>query len=159
MKKILIYMYLIISSFVLGQTKVGSTAASFLNIGVGPRAISMGSAFIATANDASALYWNPAGISRINESGAMFSHSEWFADINYNWAGVFINVGSAGTIGLSMNYLNYGEIEVTTNKAQDGTGEMFSPNDMTIGLTYAYNITDRFSSEKLSGILLPVLLQ
>jgi long-subunit fatty acid transport protein len=145
MKKILTYILISLSVQVYGQTKVGSTAASFLTLGIGPRAISMGGAFVATADDASALFWNPAGISRIDGSGAMFAHTEWFADIKYNWTGAFVELGGAGTIGLSINYLNYGEIEVTTNEAQEGTGEMFSPNDLAIGLTYAYNITDKFS--------------
>ena len=145
MNKIFTYMILILSVQLSGQTKVGSTAGAFLTLGVGPRAISMGGAFIATANDASALFWNPAGVSRVGGSGAMFAHTAWFADIKYDWTGAFVDLGGAGTVGLSINYLNYGEIEVTTNKAQEGTGEMFSPNDMAVGLTYAYNITDRFS--------------
>jgi hypothetical protein len=145
MKKILTYLFLILSVQLLGQSKVGSTAASFLTLGIGPRAISMGGAFIATADDPSALFWNPAGVSRIKGSGAMFAHTEWFAGITYNWTGTFVQLGGAGTVGLSINYLNYGEIEVTTNRAQDGTGEMFSPSDMAIGLSYAYNVTDKFS--------------
>jgi long-subunit fatty acid transport protein len=127
------------------QSKVGYAAASFLNLAVGPRAVAMGGAFVATADDASALYWNPAGISRVQGSRVMFAHTSWFAGIMYNWTGASVDLGSAGAVGVSINYLNYGEIEVTTNKSQEGTGEMFSPSDMNISLTYAYNITDRFS--------------
>jgi hypothetical protein len=50
-----------------------------------------------------------------------------------------------GTIGLSFTYLDYGDMEVTTLREPDGTGEIFSPKDMAIGLTYSYNLTDRFS--------------
>jgi long-subunit fatty acid transport protein len=138
-------LFVVFSASAYGQSKVGYAAASFLNLAVGPRAAAMGGAFVATADDASALYWNPAGVSRLQGSGVMFSHSEWFADIRYNWTGAYVNLGSAGAVGLSINYLNYGDIEVTTNKSQEGTGEMFSPSDMNISLTYAYNITDRFS--------------
>ena len=46
-------------------SKVGTTAASFLEIGIGSRAIAMGGAFVAVANDATALYWNPGGLSRL----------------------------------------------------------------------------------------------
>ena len=127
------------------QSKVGSTAAPFLNIGIGPRAISMGGAFIATASDVSSLYWNPAGASRSNINEAMFSHSSWFADINYNWAGAMLKLGDAGTVGLNLTYLDYGDMEITTLAEQDGTGQLFSAHDMSIGLTYAYNLTDRFS--------------
>ena len=144
MKKVLIVLLLSVT-YLFGQTKVGSTAAPFLNIAVSPRAISMGGAFIATANDVSSLYWNPAGASRSDINEAMFSHSRWFADINYNWAGAMIKLGGAGTLGLSLTYLDYGDIEVTTLAEQDGTGEFFSASDMSLGLTYAYNLTDRFS--------------
>ena len=43
-------------------TKVGTTSAQFLKIGVGAKAIAMGGTFVAQANDLSALYWNPAGL-------------------------------------------------------------------------------------------------
>ena len=143
MKKILIIITLL-TCFVHGQTKVGSTAAPFLNIGIGPRAIAMGGAFVATANDITSLYWNPAGASRSEFNSALFSHANWFADINYNWAGVMFNTG-VGTIGLSVTYLDYGELEVTTIRQPEGTGEMFNPKDLSMALTYAFNLTDRFS--------------
>ena len=45
-------------------TKVGTTAAQFIKLGVGARAIGMGGTFVAEASDLSALYWNPAGLGR-----------------------------------------------------------------------------------------------
>jgi hypothetical protein len=144
MKKVLIILLLSVN-YILGQSKVGSTAAPFLNIAVSPRAISMGGAFVGTANDVSALYWNPAGASRSDINEVMFSHSRWFADITYNWVGAMVKLGDAGTIGLSLTYLDYGDIEITTLSEQDGTGQFFSAHDLSMGLTYAYNLTDRFS--------------
>ncbi len=144
MKKFLL-LFIIPLSISLGQTKVGSTAAPFLDIAVGPKAIAMGGAFVATANDVTALYWNPAGASRAGVNGAYFTYSKWFADINYNWAGAMLTMDGAGTVGLSVGYLDYGDLEVTTLREPDGTGEMFNPKDLVIGLTYAYNLTDRFS--------------
>lgn len=144
MKKILV-VFLLSVACVFGQSKVGSTSAPFLNIGIGPRAISMGGAFVATASDVSSLYWNPAGASRSDINEAMFSHSSWFADINYNWAGAMLKLGDAGTVGLNLTYLDYGDMEITTLAEQDGTGQYFSAYDLSMGLTYAYNLTDRFS--------------
>ncbi len=144
MKKFLLIL-IIPFGFLLGQSKVGSTAAPFLNIAVGPRAIAMGGAFVATSNDVTSLYWNPAGAASSQQNGAYFSYSKWFADISYNWAGAMLNLQGAGTVGLSVGYLDYGDLEVTTLKEPDGTGEMFNPKDLVIGLTYAYNLTDRFS--------------
>ncbi len=144
MKKIIL-IFLISFGCLFAQSKVGSTAAPFLNVAIGARPISMGGAFSATANDVSALYWNPAGISRIQGSEALFSYSNWFADINYNWSGAALNLGGMGTLGLSVTYLDYGEMEITTLAEQDGTGQMFDANDLALALSYAYNLTDRFS--------------
>ena len=144
MKKILL-LIITASLITFGQTKVGSTAAPFLNIGIGPRAVGMGGAFVATANDVTSLYWNPAGASRIETSEAMFTNLKWFADINYSWAAAMLNLGDMGNVGLSVGYLDYGNIEVTTLAEPKGTGEYYSPYDMSFALTYAYNLTDRFS--------------
>jgi len=144
MKKFLIIFIISLSS-IIGQSKVGSTAAPFLNIAIGARAVSLGGAFVATSNDVSSLYWNPAGASRVMSNEAMFTRSQWFADITYNWAGAMLNLGDMGTFGLSVTYLDYGEIEVTTLAEQQGTGERFNAKDLSMGLTYAYNLTDRFS--------------
>lgn len=143
--KLFIILVMTMTINVFSQTKVGSTAAPFLNIGIGPRAISMGGGFSATANDVTALYWNPAGIARTEYNEAMFAHTSWFADITFNWAGAKVNLGGLGALGLSVTYLDYGEMEVTTLKEQDGTGEFFTAKDLSIGLSYAYNLTDRFS--------------
>ena len=144
MKKVLLIL-LLSGGCLMGQSKIGSSAAPFLNIAIGPRAVSMGGAFIATASDVTALYWNPAGASRSETNEALLSYSNWFADINYNWAGAMLNLGGAGTIGLSVTYLNYGDMEVTTLAEQDGTGQFFNASDMSLALTYAYNLTDKFS--------------
>lgn len=144
MKKVLLIIILF-ATYVAAQSKVATTAAPFLNIGVGPRAVAMGGAFIATANDVTSLYWNPAGASRSDRNDALFAYTSWFADINYSWTGAMVKLGDAGTIGLSITYLDYGDIEITTLAEQDGTGQYFSSYDMNIGLSYAYNLTDKFS--------------
>jgi hypothetical protein len=63
----------------------GSTAASFLKIGVGPRAIAMGEAFCAVADDASAIYWNPAGLTNIENHQLYFMHDEWLQSVKHDF--------------------------------------------------------------------------
>lgn len=145
MKKFFIIILIFAAYPLYSQTKTGSTAAPFLNTAVGPRAIAMGGAFVATADDATSLYWNPAGASRIIGNEALFAHTRWFADITYNWAGVVLNMGGMGSLGFSATYLDYGEMEVTTLSEQEGTGEFFSATDLALAVSYAYNLTDRFS--------------
>ena len=56
----LVFAILIAFQPVLAQTKVGTTAAPFLGIAVGARALGMGSAFVSVADGAGAIFWNPA---------------------------------------------------------------------------------------------------
>ncbi len=126
-------------------SKVGVTAAPFLEMGVGARAVAMGGAFVATADDASALYWNPAGIARSDDRQFLFMHSEWFADIAFDYAGFVLPLGSFGVLGASLTTVNYGDMDVRTEDRPEGTGEIFSANDLAVGLSYARGLTDRFT--------------
>ena len=132
-------------NFVSNVSKVGTSAAPFLTVPIGPRANSLGGAFVAIADDASALYWNPAGIAKLNRNEFVAVHSEWIAGINHDFGGLVLQLGSGGTLGLSIISLTMDEMEVRTELQPEGTGEFFSANDLAIGATYAKNLTDRFS--------------
>ncbi len=126
-------------------TNVGTTAAPFLEIGVGARAIGMGGAFVATANDVSAMYWNPAGVAGLKRVQAVFVHTDWLVDISYDYAGLVFPLMQYGTIGLNLTALNMGEMKVRTIDHPEGTGEYFDASDMAIGLSYGIHITNRFA--------------
>jgi hypothetical protein len=126
-------------------SKVGTTAAQFLKIGVGARANGLGGSFTAIANDVTALYWNPAGITNLQKFSLAVSHSEWFADISHDFAGIVYPFSSSDIIALSVIALNTGEQEVTTVTQPEGTGVYYDVSDLSIGLTYARALTDRFS--------------
>ncbi|MBX2992455.1 MAG: PorV/PorQ family protein [Bacteroidetes bacterium] len=126
-------------------TKVGTTAAKFLSIPVGSRAIGMGGAFTGIANDASAMYWNPGGIARIYQTEAVFYHSDWIADIKFNYGGVVIPVGSLGTVGLSFTSVSMDDMERTTELQPEGTSQFFSAGSFAVAASYAKNLTDWFS--------------
>ena len=124
---------------------VGTSAANFLKIGVGSRAVAMGEAFVAHANDVTALYWNPAGIAGLEGTQVGFALTDWVLDINHSFVGVTHNLGNIGTVGVSFNYLTMGEMEKTTASEPHGTGAYFDCYDMAIGVAYARQLTDRFS--------------
>ncbi len=126
-------------------TKVGTTAAQFLKIGVGARAIALGGAFVAEANDLSALYWNPAGLAQLQGGAVDLSHTQYIADINYNYAAFGINLGNMGTVATSLIYLDSGDMKVRTTSQPEGTGELFKTLDFALQVSYARALTDRFS--------------
>lgn len=126
-------------------TKVGTTAAKFLSIPVGARALGMGGAFVAVANDASGLYWNAAGITSITQDEALFTHSEWLADISFNFGAVVLPMGEFGTAGVSFTSLTMGEMERTTEDRPEGTGTFFSAGSFAVGVSYAKALTEWFS--------------
>ncbi|MHB9154825.1 MAG: PorV/PorQ family protein [Endomicrobiales bacterium] len=67
--------------------QAGTTAAAFLKLGIGARAVSMGGAFTGLADDSSALYWNPAGLARLTRQEAGFTHNESFEGIRHDFLG------------------------------------------------------------------------
>jgi len=148
MKKLLIlFLALSMVSFLFSQevTKVGTTAAGFLNIDVGARAIGMGGAYVAVSDDIMSMYWNVAGISRIDGAQATFTYNKWLADIRYNYAGFAMNLGNIGALGVNAQFMSMDKMERTTIMEPDGTGELFSAGSYAFGLAYARNLTDRFS--------------
>lgn len=126
-------------------SKRGTTAASFLEIGVGARPLAMGGAFTALANDPSAMYWNVAGIAKLNRMGIFFNHTEWIADINFDYISGVIPVGQFGTVGISITALTMNEMNVTTVDAPEGTGQTFKAGDFAVSIGYALRLTDRFA--------------
>ena len=93
-------------------------AAEFLKIPVGPRAMGMGGAFTAVADDATAPYWNPAGMVYLPYREVIVQHSEQFGNLlNHDYASaVFPLGGPAGreaALGISINRLATDDIPIT----------------------------------------------
>ena len=146
MKKFLILVFSIVcSASLFGQSKVGTTAANFLTIPVGPRASGMGGAFVAVADDATAAFWNPGGLSRVERNELTFAHATWLVETDLNWVSLVFKLGSDNAIALAINQLDYGEEEITTVREQNGTGAFWKAQDLSFGVSYARNLTDKFS--------------
>ncbi len=133
------------SAVLFSQSKVGTTAANFLTIPVGPRATGMGGAFVAVADDATSAFWNPGGISRLPRTELAVTHAEWLVNTDLNWVGLVFKMDENNAIALAVNQLDYGEEEITTHLAQDGNGAFWKAQDLSIALSYGRNLTDRFS--------------
>ncbi|NOZ74750.1 MAG: PorV/PorQ family protein [FCB group bacterium] len=126
-------------------TKVATTSGQFLKIGAGARAAGMAESFSAVANDITAIYWNPAGLSHTSGSQIYFSHIEWLAGISYDFFAAGAQVGRSGAAGVFATSVQVPDDEVRTVLQPEGTGEFFSASDLAIGGAYAQRITDRFS--------------
>lgn len=126
-------------------TKKGTTAAQFLKIGVGARATAMGESFVAEANDASTVYWNPAGLAHLSRNELLLVRTNWIAGMTYDFATVTIPLQQVGTFGLFYQALNMGEMKVRTEYQPEGTGELFDASSFSIGMSYARAMTNRFT--------------
>lgn len=128
------------------QSKVGTSAASFLGISVGMKATAMGSAFTAVADDPSAIHWNPGAISRYPGTAIYATVSNYLVESQHTWVGVKVSLIGNDALGISINHLDYGDRQMVTSVSQPaGTGEYWEAHDLSMGISYARNITDRFS--------------
>ncbi len=149
MRKIITYISLIllfgIYNCTSAQTYAGSSSGQFLKINVGARAEAMGGAFVAVANDASSIFWNPAGIALLNTNSVSFNHTYWLAETYHNFAGIVIKMPNGNSLAFSYSSLSMDDMKVTNEYYQDGTGEYFSVSDIALGISYAFNLTNDFS--------------
>ena len=126
-------------------TRVGTTAAQFLKLGVGARAISLGGSFVAEANDMSAVYWNPAGFARLSGRNLQLSNTRYLADVNYNFVAFGTSIDRVGSIGISLLMVDSGDMPVRTEMQPEGTGEQFNALSFALQLSYARNLSSQFS--------------
>ena len=125
-------------------SKVGTSGAQFLKLGVGARYAAMGEASVAAVNDGYALYWNPAAMGEATKSYFEFTNINWIDNVSLNYV-AYIRPTGIGTIGASAAILTSGDMEITTVDQPDGTGRMFSASSYALTIGYARQMTDFFS--------------
>lgn len=125
--------------------KVGTSGAQFLKIGVGCRGVAMGGAFVATADDPSAAYWNPGALVRVPGTQFQFTGTQLYGDILYGNGIVTHEMSGIGTFALQFGLLSSGDMDLTT-VTNPGTGETFTCTDMVVGVSFGRMLTDRFSA-------------
>ncbi|HET6272496.1 MAG TPA: PorV/PorQ family protein [Bacteroidota bacterium] len=163
MKTRWVLVVMLISASAMGATGVAKYAGEFISLGVGGRALAMGGAFVALANDVTAGYWNPAGLSRINYPQVTLMHDEQFGNlVNYDYGAVAVPWGANTSLGLSVIRLGVDDIPDTRFAGIDNNGNpttdpnLFSridPNlvtyfnaaDWAFYFTYSRKESDEFS--------------
>lgn len=125
------------------SSRIGTTSANFLKMGVGARASALGGAFVAIADDATAGYWNAAGLVQIPHTEITFMHNDWYLDIKSEYFGAAFPVSRSVAFGLGISYLNYGSFDGYDDKDQP-TGA-YSSNAMVVSSSGSLRLSDRLS--------------
>lgn len=143
-----------------GQS-VGKYAGEFMALGAGGRALGLGGAHVALANDATAGYWNPAALAQLNYPEAILMHDERFGNlINYDVATIALPYGTDASIGVTLLRLGVDGIPDTRNAWLDANGNRifddntrpdydkvtyFNSADWAVYLSYARQASKTFS--------------
>jgi hypothetical protein len=137
----------LLPQLVWAQAKVGTAGVTFLKISPSCRAVGMGEAYVAVANDASAIFHNPGAVARLQEPQGILSYIDYAAGLQYGYLGLTHPMDKwNGAWAASVTYLTTGDMDETTPNMPDGTGRKFSAGDVAVGLTYSQKLTDKFSA-------------
>jgi hypothetical protein len=118
------------------NSDAGTTSFPFLKIGVGARAVAMGGAFAGLANDASAMYYNPAGPALSEHDLYTAEYHNYFMDIQSGYAAFVKNLDEVQALSAYASYLNYGEF-IESDTTGSATGNTFGGGDMLLAAGYA----------------------
>ncbi len=145
-KKISI-IFLLVPCLLMAETfaPVGTSVAQFLEIGVGARATGMGEAFTVMSDNAEAAFWNPAGLADIEDYNLFTSYNQWPAGISIGGIALAKTFPGIGTFAVNSVYLMTDDMEITTIDQPEGTGENFSINNYSVGLSFSRYLTDKVS--------------
>ncbi len=130
-----------------GDSRSGTTGFQFLKIAPDARSVGMGEAFTAVANDLSAVYWNPAGLTKLDTSNihAQVGQTNYFSNINMQHIVVAKKIRPSVFLAAQLEYLSTGYMNVSTEFAPTGNGQQFNFSDLSAGVTLAKALTDNFS--------------
>jgi hypothetical protein len=153
----------VIAPLAAAGTGVAKYAGEFISLGVGGRALGLGGAYVALANDVTAGYWNPAGLARISYPQITLMHDERFGNlVNYDYGAVAMPLGPRSSIGVSLFRLGVDDIPDTRNAGVDINGNLtydpaqfsrvdpnkvtyFNAADWALYVTYARRYSDDFA--------------
>jgi hypothetical protein len=142
------YTFIIILLIILvnlgsSQKNSGNFGLSYLKIAIDARAVGMGEAYCAAANDAAAVYWNPAGLANSNHSNVFFNHNEWIEDIRGEFASMVLKSGKSAW-ALSVRSFSIDDIDVRMFPSETPL-EKTSANYWSAGISYSRRIQSNIS--------------
>jgi hypothetical protein len=132
----------------------GTSGGEFLKMGGDARGAGMGQAMTAAAEDASALYYNPAGLSQVRTRQGTASQGFLYQDVAVSFAAYahpvqptvkprrrFLRPSGLGTLAVGVLYLNAGGISEVDNTGVETGGE-FTPRDVAAVAGWGATLTD-----------------
>ena len=151
----------------------GTAAAGFLDLGVSARAQALGNAYSALADDASALYWNPAALRLVGKRSIVLTHATYIESGFFDYAAYAQSFESAGSFAFGMQHASAGEITRLDDSGAE-TGN-FVPRDIAASIGYSqefkkwsFGVSGKYIESKITqsaqaaafdfGVLTPELL-
>jgi hypothetical protein len=132
-------LFILLLAIDAGAGEPGTSGFVFLRLGNGARASGMGEAFTAVADDATSIYWNPAGLAAVDDVELNISHTEWMVDIRFEQISV-VNEMFGGAVGLGFTGLFYGDMERYGDYPSLTPDGHFSPYDFALSAGYGMDI-------------------
>lgn len=154
-KKYLIALFAIcLYSTSIFSQKVGTTSMQFLKVMPCARATALGDAYSVLASGADAAFWNPSGVAMVQNQEISSTYMLWMMDTKIGAISFASTLNEFGAFAVSLQYVDYGEMEeaiwnrpYSKNDPYPGlTGRTFNPFAYVAGLSYAINLTDKFST-------------
>jgi hypothetical protein len=140
-----VIIFSMLACILFGVNRNGTTTANFLEIDIGSPGTAMGGAYVSVVDDVSSVFWNPAGLTGITGNEVMFIYQPWILDISHVFIGAAFNAPNIGTFAASLTLMNYGDEQVTSISAPDGTGELYSTNEYAMAFSFGRKIVNWFS--------------
>jgi len=134
-----------------GNKKIAQTGFQFMSVISDGRASALSGAVTALEMKSGSLFFNPAGMANMpGVFDVSVSDNQFIADIHHNTLALAVRPfkGEYGVIGVSVQYVNYGDIQGTMVSNTDAgfvKTEVFKPSAKAIGLAYARALSDRFA--------------
>ena len=121
----------------------GAEPYNFLFLDANARAVALGGAYTALADDANALLYNPGGLGLLNGHEATFMHNQYVDELTKEYGGLAYDLGNWGGAGLNVNYLSFNRIAKTRYDLPDGTGlGEFGLSDLAVSMGYGYRVME-----------------
>ncbi len=154
-KRLCSVLVIIISIIILASVSYangpGTTGANFLKIGVGARAAALGDAFTVIVDDSTSLYWNPAGLAKMEKGQLSATYNMWFAGINQGYLGMGFPISRRGVVAGGVNYVDMGDFD-GRDEAGNPTGT-FTASALNYQLGYANRVGEKLTWGISAGIV------